>query len=80
MPVTGAGLDLPPVRQSATPIEPTCSWEAPLRSTPQKHPSYWTNILGGMGKSARGPRRIPRILDKRMRGTKGLAGMTEEPG
>jgi len=38
--------------QSAPRIGKKCSGENILGlvgNTPQKHPSYWTNILGGMG-------------------------------
>jgi len=54
-PRQGAKTGFRPARQSATRIAPICSWEAPLRSAPQKHPSYWTNILGGMGRKCWGP-------------------------
>ena len=65
----------PPARQSATPMTLTCrtpsdtktslgSWEAPLRSTPRIEPT------------CSGALKNTRILDKRMRGTKGLGVMT----
>src|SRR5450830_565642 len=41
----------PPARQNATPITPTCSWEAPLRSTPRltlKGSGALEKMLGGM--------------------------------
>src|SRR5450830_719336 len=52
----------PPLGKSAREKTSLGSWEAPLRSAPQKCPSYWTNILGGRGRKCSG------ALNKRARG------------
>ena len=52
------GLILTPVRQNWIPA----GAESTPQYTPQKHPSHWTNMLGGIEKKYSG------VLNKRTRG------------